>query len=161
QPQGRGNDADELLTGDEMFDGIRQIFEHMQLTEVSVREAETMLMVDRFLEGRNPRPQLSCWEFQCQAGRTYVAIDHKGVIHACGTDLSHHPLGHLDQDMDMQHYDATLLRLHDKGDWVIRCFDCDARRICRHSCSTSDYNSKDYREHECSFFARPEELSGE
>src|SRR5438445_371987 len=55
------------------------------------------------------------------------------------------------QHMDDEHYKATLLRLHDKGDWVIRCFDCDARRVCRHSCPTSDYNSDAYKEHECRF----------
>jgi radical SAM protein with 4Fe4S-binding SPASM domain len=151
QPQGRGNDEAELLTGDEMFEGVRQVFDHMDRTEVAVRENETLLMVDRFLEGRDPRPHLSCWEFECQAGRIYVAVDHNGVIHACGTDLTNHPLGHVDQVLDLDHYHATLNRLHDKGDWVIRCFGCDAKRICRHSCSTSDYNSKDYREHECRF----------
>jgi uncharacterized protein len=151
QPQGRGADESELLTGEEMFEGMRQVLDHMDQTQVKVDEAETLTMVNRFLHGRDPRPGLSCWEFQCQAGRIYCAVDHKGTIHACGTDLSNHPLGHLDADMDLDHYDATLLRLHDKGDWVIRCFDCAARVVCRHSCPTSDYNSDTYKEYECRF----------
>jgi radical SAM protein with 4Fe4S-binding SPASM domain len=108
-------------------------------------------MVDRFLDGREAPPRLTCWEFQCQAGRTYCAVDHTGLIHACGTDLRNHALGHLDADLDRAHHDATLQRLHHKSDWVIRCFDCAARRICRHSCPTSDFNSNIYKDHECRF----------
>jgi uncharacterized protein len=151
QPQGRGSDGKELLTGEEMFEGMRQVLDHMDRTRMQVEEAETVVMVRRFLHGRDPKPGLSCWEFQCQAGRIYCAIDHKGTIHACGTDLTNHPLGHLDQDLDDAHYEATLRRLHDKGDWVIRCFDCDSRKICRHSCPTSDNNSEAYKEYECRY----------
>ena len=151
QPQGRGADEAQLLTGDEMFEGMGQVLDHMDRTGARVREAETLMMVDRFLYGRDPHPRLSCWEVECQAGRTYCAIDHKGVIHACGTDLSNHPIGHLDADLDVGHYEATLRRLHHKSDWVLRCFDCSARRVCRHSCPTSDHNSETYREHECRF----------
>jgi len=151
QPQGRGMDESQLLTGEEMFEGSRQILNHMYSTDVCVAEQETLLNVARFMEGRNPKPQLSCWEFQCQAGRTYVAIDLLGKIHTCGTDLTSHPIGHLSHDLDYDHYLKTLERLHDKGDWVIRCFDCDAKQICRHSCATSDYNSDTYKEHECRY----------
>jgi uncharacterized protein len=151
QPQGRGADESQLLTGDEMFEGMRQVLDHMDRTHIRVREGESLLMVDRFLHGRDPQPRLSCWEFQCQAGRTYCAVDHHGTLHACGTDLTSHPIGHLDSDLDTARYEATLRRLHDRGDWVLRCFDCGARRVCRHSCPTSDYNSDAYREHECRF----------
>jgi uncharacterized protein len=151
QPQGRGADESGLLTGEEMFEGMRQVLDHMDRTGVRVQEAETLMMVDRFLRGRDPKPGLSCWEVECQAGRVYCAIDHRGTIHACGTDLSHHPLGHLDADLDDAHYEATLRRLHHKSDWVIRCFDCGARRVCRHSCPTSDHNSDTYKEYECRF----------
>jgi uncharacterized protein len=151
EPQGRGNDESHLLTGEEMFEGMRQVLDHMATTDVSVNEAETLMTVDRFLRGRNPRPGRSCWEFDCQAGHTYVAVDHAGTIHACGTDLRNHALGHLDRDLDVDHYEATLRRLHHKDDWYVRCFDCAAKKICRHSCATSDYNSKTYREHECRF----------
>jgi uncharacterized protein len=151
QPQGRGADETQLLSGEEMFEGMRQVLDHMDRSGVQVREEETLQMVDRFIRGREPRPRLSCWEYQCQAGRTYCAVDHTGMIHACGTDLNNHSLGHLDADMDRAHYEATLQRLHHKSDWVIRCFDCAARRICRHSCPTSDFNSDTYKEHECRF----------
>ena len=151
EAQGRGNDEQQLLRGEEMFEGMKQVLDHLDRTGLSVSEGEMMMMVRRFLYGRDPKPQLSCWEYQCQAGRSYVTVDLDGILHACGTDVVHHPLGHLDQDMDLDHYDTTLLRLHDKGDWVIRCFDCDAKKICRHSCSTSDFNSKNQREYECRF----------
>jgi uncharacterized protein len=151
QPQGRGADQTQLLSGEEMFEGMRQVLDHMDRTGVRVREEEMLKMVDRFLRGRQAQPRLTCWEFQCQAGRTYCAVDHSGVIHACGTDLRNHALGHVDAELDRAHFDATLRRLHHKSDWVIRCFDCAARRICRHSCPTSDFNSNAYKEHECRF----------
>jgi len=152
QPQGRGADESFLLSGEEMFEGIRGVMDHMVQTDVSVREEETLLNVDRFLHGRSANPGLSCWEHQCQAGRNYVAIDHEGTIHACGTDMSNHPLGKIEaEEFDEVHYDNTLRALHHKGDWVIRCFDCDAKQICRHSCSTSDYNSDNYKEYECAY----------
>lgn len=149
EPQGRGRQDSQILSGEEMLTGMRQILDHMAETDLAVSEDELLLVVDRFLNGRNPRPALSCWEYECQAGRSYVAVDHRGTIHACGTDLSHHPLGHLDADLDLNHYETTLRRLHDKGDWVVRCFDCEARRICRHSCPTTDFNSEEFRENEC------------
>ncbi|MGI9515748.1 MAG: radical SAM protein [Pirellulaceae bacterium] len=151
QPQGRGMDESQLLTGEEMFEGCRQILNHMYSTNVCVTEKETVLNAQRFMMGRQPNPPLSCWEFQCQAGRTYVAIDLTGKIHACGTDLVNHPIGHLSRDLDYEAYERKLAQLHDKGDWVIRCFDCDAKRICRHSCSTSDHNSDTYKEYECQY----------
>jgi uncharacterized protein len=151
QPQGRGADQAQLPSGEEMFEGMRQVLDHMDRTGVRVREEEMLKMVDRFLRGREAEPPLSCWEFQCQAGRTYCAIDHTGLIHPCGTDLRSHPLGHLDAGLDRGHYEASLQRLHHKSDWVIRCFDCAARCICRHSCPTSDFNSDNYKERECRF----------
>lgn len=154
EPQGRGNDDELVLTGPEMFEGMKQIVEHMVRTGLKVNEAEITQIVMRYQIGRNPNPALTCWELECQAGRIYVAIDHNGYIHACGTDLKNHILGHLDQDLDLDHYDRILRRLHAKDDWLIRCFDCDARKICRHSCSTSDFNSKVYREYECDYTKR-------
>lgn len=151
EPQGRGNDEAQLLSGEEMFEGMRQVLDHLDRTGVSVREAEMLMAVDRFLYGRDAKPQLSCWEVQCQAGRSYVAVDHEGVVHPCGSDVRSHPMGQIDADLDLERDDAVLRRLHDKGDWVIRCFDCNARKICRHSCPTSDFNSKNYREYECRF----------
>src|SRR5690606_16227002 len=95
--------------------------------------------------------KLSCWEYQCQAGRVYCAVDLLGRIHACGTDLMSHVLGHISQPIDDDHYRQSLEQLHKKDDWYIRCFDCDAKKICRYSCPTSDYNSETYRDNECRY----------
>ena len=134
-----------------MFGAARDILDHMYATDVSVSEAETLQCVEKFMMGRNPNPQLSCWEFECQAGRTYVAVDLLGRIHACGTDLTNHVLGHIGRDLDEHEYKRKLQKLHHKSSWVVRCFDCDARRICRHSCPTSDHNSEEYKELECRY----------
>jgi radical SAM protein with 4Fe4S-binding SPASM domain len=151
QPQGRGNDDSQLLTGEEMFASMVQVLDHMDRTKIQVEEMETLLVVDRFVHGRDPKHRLSCWEFNCQAGRTYCAVDHTGTIHACGSDTRNHWLGQLDCDIDDEHLQAALARLHDKGDWVIRCFDCSASRICHHSCPTSDFNSDLFKEYDCRY----------
>jgi uncharacterized protein len=151
EAQGRGNDESMLLHGEQMFEGMKQVLEHIDRTKLTVSEGLMKKAVKRFVYGRQDGQELGCWNFNCQAGHRYVAIDHAGVIHACGTDVVNHPLGRIDQDMDLDHHDAVLRRLHDKGDWVIRCFDCDAQRICTHSCATADYNSPSGREYECRY----------
>lgn len=150
QPQGRGLTQD-LLTAEEMFEGLKQIFDHMVATDAAVIEATTQTMVQRFAIGRNPNPALSCWEFQCQAGRVYCAMNYAGELFACGTDMTHHRLGHVDAPLDRGHVDAVLKRLHHKDEWYVRCFDCKARRICSLSCPTSDFNDLEYRERECAY----------
>jgi uncharacterized protein len=151
QPQGRGLHST-LLTADQMLEGVLQVLDHMERTDVSVYDTETARFVQRFIEGRAPDARPSCWDFQCQAGRSYIAVDLRGNIHPCGSDAYHHIFGNIhDGVLDQDRYRQTLAVLHDKGDWVIRCFDCNARRICNHSCPTSDYNDTNYREEECRF----------
>jgi uncharacterized protein len=149
QPQGRGL-GDVLLTDDQLFEGTRQVFEHMAMNRVAVFEQKLGQQIERFVEGRLIGGQ-GCWDFECQAGRSYVAIDLHGRIHACGSDVSNHILGQIqDGYIDQAHYEEKLTRLHHKRkEWVLRCFDCHARRICDHSCPTSDFNNLAYKEAEC------------
>jgi uncharacterized protein len=150
QPQGRGLTQD-LLTAEEMFAGLKGIFDHMLDTNCSVLESTTQTMVQRFAIGRNPQPALSCWEFQCQAGRVYCAMNDRGELYACGTDMQHHQLGDIDTPLNRPHVEAVLKKLHHKDEWYVRCFDCKARRICSMSCPTSDHNDLEYRERECAY----------
>jgi uncharacterized protein len=148
QPQGRG--IEEVLpSGEQLFEGTRQVFEHMASHRIAVYEQKLGQQIERFVEGRVLGMQ-GCWDVECQAGRSYVAIDLHGRIHACGSDVSHHVLGQVqDGYIDQANYDQKLRRLHHKSDWVLRCFDCSARRICDHSCPTSDFNNLAYKEAEC------------
>jgi uncharacterized protein len=150
QPQGLGLDHD-LLTGREMFAGMKAVFDHMAETNCSVVEADMQMAVNRFVSGRYPRPQLSCWEHQCQAGRVYVAINVEGDVYSCGTDMFHHRLGHIDEGFAREHVGQTLCTLHHKDPWYIRCFNCAAKRICNQSCPTSDFNNINYRDAECEY----------
>lgn len=150
QPQGLGLEH-ELLTGQEMFTGMKAIFDHMAETNCSVIEADMQMAVNRFISGRYPDPQLSCWEHQCQAGRTYVAINVEGDVHSCGTDMFHHRLGHIDEGFSRESVSKTLCELHHKDPWYVRCFGCSARRICNQSCPTSDHNNIHYRDAECEY----------
>jgi hypothetical protein len=45
----------------------------------------------------------------------------------------------------------VLHRFHDKGRWIIRCFDCSAKQICCHGCTTACNKSSDYREYMCQY----------
>lgn len=153
QPQGHGRN-EHLLTGDELFIALRDIFEHMWRTGCSVIEGDVEKAVHRFVQGRRPNPPLNCWDIECQAGRTYCAVNHLGDVFACGTDMSQHKLGNVYADFDQEHMDGTLKRLHRQDPWYARCFGCEARPICHHSCPTSDYNDLSYREHECDFTKR-------
>lgn len=148
QPQGWGKQHD-VLAASQMTAGMIQIFEHMHRTGCSVIEAETEMSVNRLLTGRNPKPELSCWELECQAGRTYVAVNHLGDVHACGTDMSRHRFGNINSNFDAGHLRQTLSDLHRKDAFYTRCFDCNAKRICHFSCPTSDANDKTFREEAC------------
>ena len=150
QPQGLGMDHS-LLTGPEMFSGMKAVFEHMSETNCSVMEADMQMAVNRFVSGRYPKPQLSCWEHQCQAGRVYVAINIEGDVYSCGTDMFHHRLGHIDEGFSREHVGQTLCTLHHKDPWYIRCFNCAAKRICNQSCPTSNFNNNQYRDAECEY----------
>ena len=140
QPQGLGMEHS-ILTGDEMFEGMKAVFDHMADTDCSVVEATTQMMVNRFAYGRKENPGLSCWELECQAGRIYCAVNLKGEVFSCGTDMFHHKLGHIDDGFDELGMKNTLCSLHKKDPWYARCFDCEARRVCPQSCPTSDSNA--------------------
>ena len=150
QPQGLGLDHN-LLTGTEMFTGMKAVFDHMAETDCSVMEADIQMAVNRFVSGRYAKPRLSCWEYQCQAGRIYVAMNIDGDIYSCGTDMFHHRLGHIDEGFSREHVGQTLCALHHKDPWYIRCFNCDAKCICNQSCPTSDSNNISYRDAECEY----------
>eukprot|EP00913_Durusdinium_trenchii_P005691 g5309.t1 len=109
QPQGRGIDSD-LLSGEQMYEAMRQVLDHMYQTDVSVEEGDMSRYVERFIEGRPSCPESTCWEYDCQAGKSYVAIDLFGKIHACGSDISNHVLGHVSRDIDDNVYKEKMAR---------------------------------------------------
>jgi MoaA/NifB/PqqE/SkfB family radical SAM enzyme len=77
QPQGLGLEHT-LLSGEEMFSGVKSIFDHMAATDCAVLEDTVKILVSRYAFGRSKNPGLSCWELQCQAGRTYCAVNLHG-----------------------------------------------------------------------------------
>ena len=153
QPQGLGMDHD-LLTGEQMFTGIKSVFEHMAATDCAVFEATTQMLLNRFVLGRYAQPHLSCWEHECQAGRIYVAMNLNGDVFSCGTDMMSHRLGHVDEGFSKAHVNQTLCQLHKKDAWYVRCFTCPAKKVCSMSCPTSDHNNINYREAECEYTRR-------
>ncbi len=150
QPQGHGMDHT-LLSGDEMYAGIKGIFDHMAKTECAVVEETVQTLVTRFVYGRSTKPALSCWELECQAGRTYCAINIEGDVFSCGTDLQKHQLGNIEYGFDSINTEETLCSLHHKDAWYARCFDCHAKRVCALGCPTSHANEPRYRDSECDY----------
>jgi radical SAM protein with 4Fe4S-binding SPASM domain len=149
-PQGWGLN-EPLFTGEEQFEGMKSIFDHMCDTDCTVIEAEVMQYVNRIMEGRLSRPPLSCWERECQAARTYCALNYRGEVFACGTDMSKHRLGHIDEDFSQSHLNETLKRLQTKDAWFARCDDCEAKRICNYGCPTSAFNDPSSRDAMCRY----------
>ncbi|MFN3218522.1 MAG: radical SAM protein [Acidimicrobiales bacterium] len=147
QPQGRGID-DAQLDDEDMVASSIAVFEHMA-EHGTVFEQGALRALERFVYGRHQPAPLSCWESQCQAGRTFVGIDHLGSIHACPTDIEHHVLGSIWDEPDPTHVRRTLDRLHVKDAWHARCHGCAAATICDQSCPTSDFNSVEFREVAC------------
>jgi len=148
QPQGWGLDSS-LLTAEELTTGMIAVFNHMADTDCSVIEAETMQAVHRMVEGRLDKPPLSCWELECQAGRSYCAVSVKGEVYACGTDMSKHRLGNIYENFNLENISSVRKKLHQKDAWYVRCFGCEAKRICHFSCPTSDFNDIRYRDIAC------------
>ena len=148
QPQGRGV-AHGVLTASQMYKGFYDIYRHMRDHRAALVESRVAQQVDRFLYGRSSRA-VGCWDFECQAGRTYLSIDLDGQIHACGSDSSNHILGCIEDGcISTSHCRSKLGALHQKAGVTLNCFDCPARRICDHSCPTADYNSRAYADAEC------------
>jgi uncharacterized protein len=148
QPQGRGISDDQLSVSD-MTTAMTTICEHMSSHHVF--ESAGLRYIERFVSGRARPAKLSCWESQCQAGRTFVGIDHLGDIHACPTDVENHVLGNIWAKPDPAHMKQILNRLHIKDAWFQRCHGCEASAICDQSCPTSDFNSDLFRDVACEF----------
>lgn len=148
QPQGRGLDDGQLSVRD-MTKAMIAITTAM--SETHIFEDTALRYLERYVSGRARPAPLSCWENQCQAGRTFVGIDHVGDIHACPTDVVNHVVANIWQEPDHAHRQAVLDRLHFKDAWFQRCRGCKAKPICDQSCPTSDFNTEDYREVACDF----------
>ena len=147
QPQGRGID-DTQLDDDDMVASSIAVYEHMA-EHGTVFEQGALRALERFVYGRQHPAPLSCWEAQCQAGRTFVGIDHLGSIHACPTDIEHHVLGSIWAEPDTAHVRRVLDRLHMKDSWHDRCHGCAAAIICDQNCPTSDYNNTEFHDVAC------------
>ncbi len=151
EAQGRGTDS-HLLSPQEMFESGVQILDHMVETDVSVANDDMMRKVAWFIQGRQNADALACPNLYCHAGRHMVAVDMDGSITVCGSaDTSEYLIGHIDADIDDNQCREVLHRFHDKGRWVIRCFDCAAKRICSHGCTTACNKSSAYRENMCQY----------
>jgi uncharacterized protein len=151
EAQGRGVN-NHLLNPQEMYESGVQILDHMCETGISVSNDDMLRKAVWFVQGRNNGDALACPNIECHAGRHMVAVDMDGSITTCGSaDTSDYLLGHIDHDIDDDQYKNVLHRFHDKGRWIIRCFDCPAKRICSHGCTTACNKSSDYRENMCQY----------
>jgi len=151
EAQGRGSSS-HLLSPQEMHESGVQILDHMVATDVSVVNDDMLRKVAWFAQGRRNSDALCCPNLECHAGRHMIAIDMDGSITVCGSaDTSEYLIGQIDHGIDEQQYKDVIHRFHDKGRWIIRCFDCAAKQICSHGCTTACNKSSDYRENMCQY----------
>jgi uncharacterized protein len=151
EAQGRGV-QNHLLSPQEMYESGVQILDHMHETDISVANDDMLRKVVWFTEGRKHEDALCCPNVQCHAGRHMVAVDMDGSITVCGSaDTSDFLIGRIDETIDDEQYKSVLNRFHDKGKWIIRCFDCPAGKICNHGCTTACNKSSQYRENMCQY----------
>jgi uncharacterized protein len=151
EAQGRGVN-NHLLSPLEMYESGVQILDHMYQTNISVANDDMLRKVAWFAQGRKHGDTLACPNLECHAGRHMIAIDMDGSITVCGSaDTSDYLIGSIDQGINEEQYKNVISRFHDKGRWIIRCFDCAAKQICSHGCTTACNKSSDYRENMCQY----------
>jgi uncharacterized protein len=151
EAQGRGI-RNHLLSPQEMLVSAIQILDHMYETDVSVANDDLLRKIVWFTEGREHEDAHCCPNMQCHAGRHMIAIDMDGGMTVCGSaDTGDFLIGNIDGDIDDLQYKEVLNRFHDKGRWIIRCFDCPAKKICSHGCTTACNKSTEYRDNMCAY----------
>ncbi len=151
EAQGRGVN-NHLLSPQEMYESGVQILDHMCETDISVSNDDMLRKVAWFVQGRKNADALACPNIECHAGGTWLQLTWMEALRLvealilqiiCSvTSIS---------DIDEAEYKNVLNRFHDKGRWIIRCFDCAARQICSHGCTTACNKSSDYRENMCQY----------
>jgi len=150
EPQGRNQ---ERLTVDNMMEGACAAFHHMIDTDCSVVEARTQQMVNRFKMGRVEGLH-SCSEMECSAGQAFIGLDWTGTVGPCDTYIQEFALGNIWTGFDLGHVAQKLADFHRKGAWYIKCFTCEARKVCTFHCTMSAQKATDVRDAECEFTIR-------
>jgi len=149
ETQGRGV-AGEPIAARDLFTGMRQVFDQMRRTRCSVVDQTMQRLLARYMLGRL-RGQRNCWEMECGAGSWFAAVDWTGRISPCDTHMERWELGNIRTRIEPQHVRETLRAFHRKGPWYIRCFSCEARRICSFGCTMNAHNSPAARDNQCEF----------
>ncbi len=150
-PLGRGRSS-EILTSMDMFTAFRDICDHMVESNFNVIEATIESIINRYFNHKADH-RLSCWGKTCGAGQWRIVIDHNGNIYPCEKTEEDDLLGNIFSKMDVNRINKLLSRYQLDGDpWFDHCEDCEAERICFHSCAAADLNDPRYRTNECRFF---------
>ena len=150
EPQGRNQES---LTVDNMMEGACAAFHHMIDTNCSVVEARTMQMVNRFKLGRLEGIH-TCTTMECGAGKWFIGMDWTGTISPCDTHVHEFALGDLWNGFDLPRVKEQLAEFHRKGSWYIKCFTCEARKVCTFNCTMSVHKNPDVRDAECEYTIR-------
>jgi uncharacterized protein len=150
ESQGRNEEG---LTVDMMFEGACTAFDYMADTNCSVVEARVTQMVNRLKLGRRTGVH-SCTDMECGAGKWFIGMDWTGTISPCDTHIHEFAIGDLWNGFDLPSVEQQLLEFHRKGPWYLKCFSCEARKICTFSCAMSVHKNPVTRDAECEFTIR-------
>lgn len=149
EAQGRGEES-QLLSPEQIVAAQMTMLDHMDRNQCRVLSDDVMRRAAWFLKGRTNLDAWNCHNLDCHAGRRMLAVDFDGKMTVCGSaDTSDYCLGNVMEPVDADHVKQVMESFHRKSTWHIRCFDCNARQICTHGCSTACNRSDAYRENIC------------
>ena len=151
---GRGAGA-RTVTGEQYAAAFVSCLERMARTgRVEPLNNDLVVMLEAFLFGRddNVPDHQNCYSYTCSGGKFFFGLEHNGDVYPCGraSDTGKFNLFNvLDPEHDEDHVRQTLMALHHKDAWYVRCFLCDARRICSFGCPAFEDGNPEERQLQC------------
>jgi len=150
RPLGRA--ANDLALTPAMLLELRLLFARALLEGGSSFDPDLYLYLRYYLEGRPPERALSCTATRCGAGTTSLSLDWDGTLHPCiqPARVREHAIGTAREGL-VDDLPARLAAFHGSEAWTVRCFGCEARRICFFGCRAVAIAAPSMLELECGF----------
>ena len=106
----------------------------------------------RCLYQQRPPGTMDCSTVRCGAGKISISVDVDGSLHPCiqPARVRQHPMGTVQEGL-WPHSGARLAGFFGSDAWTVRCFSCEAHRICFFGCRAVAIATEDQMELECDF----------
>jgi radical SAM protein with 4Fe4S-binding SPASM domain len=149
RPLGRSS-AGELGLGPGTLLELRLGFARALLAGGASFDPDLYLYLRHFFEGRPGERGQSCTATRCGAGLTSLSLDWDGTLYPCiqPARVRGHALGSVEDGLVPERA-ARLDAFHGSEAWTVRCFGCEARRICFYGCRAIAIAAPEMLELEC------------